>query len=101
MFYFLIRDPNNYPDPEVFDPDRFTEEKRKKRHKAIYLPFGEGPRMCMGMRFGQTQVKAGIMSVLKEFRIKISPNHKPIVQDPTSIMIHAKDGLTLNFEPRE
>lgn len=35
-------DEKYYPNPDVFDPDRFTEEARKDRHKAHYLPFGEG-----------------------------------------------------------
>jgi cytochrome P450 family 6 len=46
----LHYDPKYYPNPEVFDPDRFTEEGKKTRPQFTYLPFGEGPRQCIGKR---------------------------------------------------
>lgn len=44
----LHRDPSIYPDPDRFDPERFNEDKIAARHPYTYLPFGEGPRICIG-----------------------------------------------------
>lgn len=46
--YAIHTDPKYYPNPEKFDPERFTEEAKNSRPKCTYFPFGEGPRMCLG-----------------------------------------------------
>ena len=46
--YAIHHDPRYYPDPDAFDPDRFQEENVKSRPSYTYLPFGEGPRLCIG-----------------------------------------------------
>lgn len=72
----------------------------KKRHKALYLPFGEGPRMCTGIKFALAQTKAGLMSIVRNFNITVSPNHKPFVFDVRTFLYQARDGLRVNFTPR-
>ena len=46
--YGIHYDPSIYPDPERFDPERFNDEAIKSRHSMSYLPFGDGPRNCIG-----------------------------------------------------
>jgi len=48
--YAIQNDPNIYPDPEVFDPERFSAENVKQRNSMYYLPFGDGPRNCIGKK---------------------------------------------------
>ena len=47
----LHDDPQYFPEPDKFDPERFSEETKSGRHHYVYLPFGEGPRICIGKYF--------------------------------------------------
>lgn len=84
----------------MFIPERFTEDERQNRHKANYLPFVEGPRMCIGMRFAIAQINMALAYIVKNFTINLSPNHKPFQCDPQGVLWQAKDGLILNYTPR-
>jgi cytochrome P450 family 6 len=97
----LHHDPKYYPEPERFDPERFNEEEKAKRHHYVYLPFGEGPRICIGMRFGLMQTKVGLVSLLSKYQFRVSkktPLH--IVFDPRSNALLSKGGLWLQIRKR-
>ncbi|CAG2062792.1 unnamed protein product, partial [Timema podura] len=70
--YSLHHDPKFFPDPDRFDPERFTEQNKRTRPHYCYLPFGEGPRICIGMRFGLLQTKAGLASLLSKYEFTLS-----------------------------
>ncbi|KFM74679.1 Cytochrome P450 3A11, partial [Stegodyphus mimosarum] len=74
--FAIHRDPKYYPDPEKFNPDRFSPEERAKRDQYTYLPFGHGPRNCIGMRFALMEIKVCLAEVLRNFKIKRCPQTK-------------------------
>ncbi|XP_076237258.1 putative cytochrome P450 6a13 [Calliopsis andreniformis] len=93
-------DSNIYPDPQKFDPERFSEENIKARHPYAYLPFGEGPRICIGLRFGLLQTKIAIVSALMKNRLSPTPKTPdPIKYQSGSFVLVAEGGIHLRIEP--
>lgn len=97
--YALHHDPELYPEPDRFDPDRFLPEVAATRHAYSYLPFGEGPRICIGLRFGIMQTKIGLITLLRSFRFAptaCTPN--PLVFDPKSFVLSPIGGNHLRID---
>ncbi|XP_066597508.1 cytochrome P450 6j1-like [Prorops nasuta] len=79
----LQNDAMYWKDPEVFDPERFSKENSKDITKYTFLPFGEGPRQCVGMRMAQMQMKAALTAVLNKYSLELSPRTRlPLTMDP-------------------
>src|SRR3970282_1725573 len=62
--------------PNAFDPDRFAPEKAKARHRCAYLPFGAGPRICIGMGFALLEVIAILAPRVRGFRLMPAEGHR-------------------------
>ncbi len=88
--------PDVWPEPERFDPLRFTPEAIRGRHKYAWVPFGGGPHMCLGLHFAYMQVKAFFYALLSENRITLAPDYKgEFIMFPIP---KPKDGLPVRIE---
>ncbi|KAF2881983.1 hypothetical protein ILUMI_24186 [Ignelater luminosus] len=95
----LHQDPEYFPDPEVFNPDRFSEENKSSIKPYSYLPFGEGPRACIGLRFGLMQIRMGLTLLLKDYKITLNEKTKvPLKMDPFAFVYTVEGDVWLNVE---
>ncbi|XP_026749508.2 LOW QUALITY PROTEIN: cytochrome P450 6B5-like [Galleria mellonella] len=94
-------DPKYYPNPEVFDPERFNPETAGERHPCAYMPFGVGPRNCIGMRFAKIQSRICMVMLLSKFRVESSKNTmKEVRFHPKRLVMTPADGIMLNLVRR-
>jgi cytochrome P450 len=88
--------PEYWPEPEKFDPTRFTPEAVRDRHKYAWVPFGGGAHMCLGLHFAYMQAKLFLHHVLTTNRVTIDPGYEPAWQ--MWPIPQPKDGLNVRFE---
>jgi cytochrome P450 len=92
------RIPAVFPDPEAFTPERFAPERKAALPRGAYVPFGGGSRICIGKRFGQTEVKLVATMLLQRLRLDALPGRTMTVrQMPT---LSPKGGLKMRVLPR-
>ncbi|KAH8238684.1 hypothetical protein KR038_000926, partial [Drosophila bunnanda] len=95
----IHHDPLIYPDPYQFRPERFSPEESGKRTSVAWIPFGDGPRNCIGMRFGQMQVRIALAMLIRNFKFSMSPmTPDPLVFDPRSVTFTVLNGMPLTVE---
>ncbi|XP_034652022.1 probable cytochrome P450 6a14 [Drosophila subobscura] len=95
----IHHDPEIYPKPEHFDPSRFETDQVKARHPMAYLPFGDGQRNCIGLRFGKLQAKIGLVSLLRRFKFGVSKRTEiPLILDTRGFPLATKNGIHLKVE---
>ena len=91
------RMPDIWPEPQKFDPLRFTPENSKGRHRFAWVPYGGGAHMCLGLHFAQMQMKLLMANLLTRYRIEIDPGAGDAWQ--MFPIPRPKDGLPVRLLP--
>ena len=88
---------DHWPEPDRFDPLRFTPEAVKARHKYAWVPFGGGAHMCLGLHFAYMQIKILMAQMLTRYRIEVASGYEPEWQ--AWPIPQPKDGLKITLRP--
>jgi cytochrome P450 len=92
--YVIHRRPKLWPDPERFDPDRFRPERESARPRFAYLPFGGGPRGCIGSQFAMMEAQLIVAAIARRYRIAIVSDRdirpEPLITLRPAPGIHAR-----------
>ena len=92
--YLLHRHPAFWDAPEDFRPERFAPDVSAGRQKNAYVPFGAGPRMCLGKHFALMELQLVVATISQRFRFRVPDGARPVVPEPL-IMLHPKGGVRL------
>jgi cytochrome P450 len=95
--WVMHRSPVWFPEPERFDPSRFTEEARRSRPRHAYFPFGAGPRTCIGEALAVGDLTAMLTAIVR--RVRLAPVTTDVVPRP-GMTLRARDGIRLRVTAR-
>ncbi|XP_004414215.1 PREDICTED: thromboxane-A synthase isoform X1 [Odobenus rosmarus divergens] len=96
----LHHDPEYWPQPETFNPERFKAEAQRRRRPFTYLPFGAGPRSCLGVRLGLLEVKLTLLRVLRRFRFEACAETRVPLQLESKSALGPKNGVYIKIVSR-
>jgi cytochrome P450 len=97
--FVIHRRPKLWPDPDRFDPDRFDPERESARPRFAYIPFGGGPRGCIGNQFAMTEALLIVAAIAQRFRIKLVPGQA--IRPEPLITLRPAPGIRAILEKRE
>ncbi|XP_068941480.1 cytochrome P450 3A24-like isoform X2 [Petaurus breviceps papuanus] len=98
--FVLHRDPDYWPEPEEFRPERFSKENKESMNPYVYLPFGIGPRNCIGMRFALVNVKLATCRLLQEFSFRTCKETQVPLKLSKQVLLKPTVPIVLQAVPR-
>jgi cytochrome P450 len=96
--YTLHRHPEFWPDPNIFDPDRFLPERMSGRPRFAYVPFGGGPRICLGGQLATMEMLSAVAGIASRFELRLASN-APVAPEAL-VTLRPKGGLKMMLRPR-
>ncbi|KAL3996732.1 trichohyalin [Sarotherodon galilaeus] len=96
----MHRDPEIWPEPEKFKPERFSKENKETIDPYIYMPFGAGPRNCIGMRFALVLVKLAIVEILQRYSFSVCKETEIPIELGVQGLLQPKRPIKLKLVPR-
>jgi cytochrome P450 len=97
--YVMHRDPRYFPDPERFDPERWTSEAKEARPVFSYFPFGGGPRRCIGEGFAWMEIILTLAALARRWRMRLDPTHA-VTTKPLLTLRPGRGGVRMILERR-
>jgi cytochrome P450 len=94
--WVMHRHPKYFDNPEAFQPERWTEEFEKQLPRGVYIPFGDGPRICIGKGFAQMEAVLLLATIAQRFELDVEPDF-PIVPQP-SITLRPEYGIKVRLK---
>jgi cytochrome P450 len=96
--WVLHRHRTLWDNPEKFDPERFSPERSQRRHRFAYLPFGGGPRVCIGMALAMAEAQLILATIAQRVRLKLVAGQDIVLQH--RITLRPRDGIQMQLEGR-
>ncbi|MEO8891387.1 MAG: cytochrome P450, partial [Coleofasciculaceae cyanobacterium] len=90
--------PKYFENPEVFQPERWENDLEKRLTKGVYIPFGDGPRICIGKGFALMEAVLLLVTIAQKYQLSLIPDF-PIVPQP-SITLRPEHGLKMVLHKR-
>jgi cytochrome P450 len=96
--YVQHRDPRWFDEPERFLPERWEDGYEERLPKYAYMPFGGGPRVCIGNSFAMMEARLLLATIAQHFRLSLEAGYK--VEPEPMVTLRVRGGLPMQFSPR-